>query len=353
MLSDARAHGKATLILRHQLFEAEYKGVFEPNNHLLALDQAGQPIPHTYLGRILNLDPETLPEAVREEPEDLDTGFLLYATPWHTNFQHFLTETFPKLEDYLEWVRVQGRSLPLLIPRFMMNGFVEELLQILGLTEALRLLESPAVYRVGTLISSSYVPNYDPPTAKMIAAFKRLNSASQPQCSAPGEEGARRIYLARDKAANLNRNNSNAGRMRVIANEAEIQQRLYGRGFQDVVMGNLGIPAKVQALAGAEYIVSPIGANLMNLLFLTPPLPKRIIILHSSYLSPHAIYFRDLFEAVYDARIAVELLEGPAEFESENSPYALDTEYVDSYLRSVCDPWSDRMFPPVSGSVPA
>lgn len=323
MSADPSLISDATLLLGPELFVANYKGVVEPRNQLLALDSDANPIPGTYLGRIERIS-TPLPDFPQDRRFHLEEGFLLYASPWHGNFQHFLTETFPKVVDYLEWIRIHDSVIPLLVPRFMLNGFVEELFQLLGLHEVIEVLEHPAIYLVDRLHSTGYVPNYDPLSESAVAAFKLLRDTAQEAYPIEHPAAPRRIYLARDRSGNAQRNNCNAGAGRVIRNEGELRALLDPFGFEDVFMGDLSIPGKVQALAGAESIASPIGANLMNLLFLTPPYPRRVIILHSTYLTVHALYFRDLLNAVYDGRIRVELMEGPGEAPTENSPYWLD-----------------------------
>ncbi len=344
MLADPVLYPDSTIILGQGLFVANYKGVVESNNRLLAVDQKGRPIPHTYLGRIENVRWKTSPEWLKRMIH-LDEGFLFYATPWHTNFQHFLTETFPKIVDYLECVRLHGRAVSLLVPRFMMNSFIQKVFRTLGLESRLTVLEEDRGYRVKALYSSSYVPNYDPPTAKMIAAFRLLRDSAQKAYPVSPPPRSRRIYLARDKSSNHAQNNSNAGAKRVITNENAVQGMLYEGGFEDVLMGSLRIGEKMQALAGAEIIVSPIGANLMNLLFLTPPYPRKVVILHSSYLAVHAIYFRDILDAVYDGRITVGFFEGPAEAQTENSPYELPAGEFEHFIRILLNAWGPRMFP--------
>jgi capsular polysaccharide biosynthesis protein len=344
MLADPVLVPDSTIILGPALFVANYKGIIEPNNRLLAVDRQGRPIPHTYLGNMERVCWEASP-GWSKRTLSLDEGFLFYATPWHANFQHFLTETFPKIVDYLEWVRLHGRAIPLLVPRFMINGFVQEVFRVHGLEARLTVLEEGRMYRVKALYSSSYVPNYDPPTEKMIAAFRLLRDSAQKAYPVTPPPRSRRIYLARDKFSNHAQNNSNAGAKRVITNENAVQGMLYGRGFEDVLMGSLRIGEKMQALAGAEIIVSPIGANLMNLLFLIPPYPRKVVILHSSYLAVHAIYFRDILEAVYDGRITVGFFEGPGEAQTENSPYELPAGEFEHFLRCMVNAWGPRMFP--------
>jgi capsular polysaccharide biosynthesis protein len=340
MPADPVLYPEATLHLGSQLFVSSYKGVVEPGNRLLALDRDGRPIPHTYLGTLEAMGP--LPAG---DPIAIEEGFLFYATPWHANFQHFLTETFPKVVDYLAWIRDHDRIIPLLLPRFVANAFVEELLALLNLTEVTFVLEDPATYRVARLYSSSYVPNYDPPTEKMIAAFRLLRDMAQAAHPPRLPQAPRRLYLARDASANLARNNSNAGAGRVIRNESEIRDLLRTQGFEEVFLGGCDLPGKVQALAGAECLVSPIGANLMNLLFLSPPYPRRTIILHSTFLAFHAAYFRELLDGVFEGRVAVETVEGPAESETENRPYRMEPEGFRHLLRGWTGPWGSRMFP--------
>jgi capsular polysaccharide biosynthesis protein len=333
----------ATIILGHQLFVSNYKGVIELDNHLLALDREGRPIPHTYLGAIQG-DSTPFPPSVSGCINGMDAGFLLYSTPWHTNFQHFLVETFPKIFDYLDWIRAHGRVIPLLMPHYMMNALVQEIVEILGLQDYITLLEGPSTTYVKELVSSSYVLNYDPPTPRLIRAFKQLRDATQKSYPLLSPDRPRKIYLARETSPNPAMNNSNAGTKRVITNEDVLKSMLHDRGFEDVFVGNLRIAEKTRTLAGAEVIVSPLGANLMNLLFLTPPYPRRVIILHSDHLKWHAMYQKELINQIYDGRIAVDTLGGAAEDETENSPFAIEPNSFRHLLRCLIDEWGSRMF---------
>lgn len=344
--ADARCYPNARLVVGHRLFTATYKGVREENNHLLALDAHSRPIPGTFLGEIEG--PSLFQDLDRAPGQTfyLDAGFLFYATPWHTNFQHFLTETFPKIVDYLALLQAQEPVLPLLVPHFLMNAFVGEVLDLLGLRDHVTLLEPEALYRVGRFYSSSYTPNYDPPAAKLILALRLLGDAARHHHPLERQDQPRRIYLGRDKQLNLSQNNANHGLKRIILNEADLVERLLARGFENVLMGNLGIGAKREALAGADIVVSPIGANLMNLLLLSPPYPRRVVILHSTTLAFHARYFRDLLEGLFEGKVPVDLFEGPAQTPEENSPYALDLSAFDDRLRSMLEGWGSRMFPP-------
>lgn len=343
--SGIRTHRYATVVLRDRLFTADYKGVVEPRNQLAALDYQWRPIPGTYLGRILPDPP--LPGSQELPPlEEIPAGFLFYATPWHTNFQHFLTETYPKVVDYRELAVRAWEGLPLLVPRFMLNGFVLDVLDLLGLTSRVRVLESPRTYVVGELHTSGYVPNFDPPGRKEMVAWKLLGARALEACRPEPPARARRVYLARESRPDPARNNSNAGALRVITNEPRIQDALRGRGFEDLLMAGLDIAGKTRALAGAEAIVSPLGANLMNLLFLTPPLPRKILILHSSTTEIHAAWFRGVLEVLFDGNVQVDTFGGPAAGEAENSPYALDAGAFDHFLDCHFNPWAPRMFPP-------
>lgn len=348
MKNDAKPHPmlypNASVMLGPRLFAATYKGVREEGNHLLALDEHRRPIPHTYLGEIEALPP--LSEFAATHPiHELDEGFLFYSTPWHTNFQHFLTETFPKVVDYLALIRERERAVPLLVPDFMHNAFVTEILGILGLKSSVVPLASPCLYRINHLYSSSYVPNYDPPTPGMIRAFRLLGDAVRATRRTNETPPSRRIYLGRDKSRNPNQNNANDGARRIVVNEAAIQRVLDDHGFETALLGSLNLPEKRAALAGAEILVSPIGANLMNLLFLSPPHPRRVIILHSSHLAFHARYFKELLHAVFAGSVPVDLFEGPSQRHEENSPYELDPWALECHLRSLLNDWGSRMFP--------
>lgn len=323
-------------------WQADLAGEPNSQNRLLALDQNRAPIPHTFWGRLVQPPPAdpaagfcaTLPEA-----------FLYYCGPSTFNFQHHLTELFPKLLDYIALVQELGRPIPLLMPRFQFNRFVAELLGIMGMAPFVTFLEEEeASYRVEKLYSSSYQRNFTV-HEKVLAAMSLLRSRLAevyPDELPAGEP--RRLYLGREKVADNLNNNCNSGGGRVFVNEDQVLSLLAGHGFETVLLASHSMHDKRRALSHADIIVSPIGANLMNLLFLTPPYPRMVIIIQSSRFNL-SDYFIWLFSSLYGDQIRFGAIQGDSHGDHENTPFSIDASALDAMLREGLD-YLAKLTPP-------
>ncbi len=303
-------------------------------NHILALDENNNPIPHTYLGNIIESNLQ-LSDAELENIHVHEEGFLFYSNPHTCNFQHFLTELFPKLIDYLDTMEGLGRSIPLIVPDYILNKFINELLEVMNLKDSVEIIGS-GVHFIKNLYSSSFVPNFHAAHPRLIRTFKLLHqrclekfpsSFTNTGTTTPPS----RTYLGRDKAGSSEYNNTNTGVKRVILNEDLMCQMLEKHGFATTVLGTCSLAEKKQKLENKEIIISPIGANLMNLVFLTPPYPKLILIIYSSNFRAYD-YFIDIFNQVYDRKISFGIFGGESTGPGDNSPFLVNIDQLEGFL---------------------
>lgn len=329
LVADPKLYLNAKVLLKAKAFTSLFEDT-RIENHLLALDQDNQIIPHTYLGMIESTNSAPFLELQLPE-KTCDSGFLFYANTWSGNFQHFLTELFPKVMDYVALMEEYPNQIPLLIPKTLYNNFVMDLLNLLKLGDNIIQLERNTVYGFKKLYSSSYIPNFKEVHAKLIAAFKFLRGKLPSMPDTANAQTKHRIYLARDSSRDDSYNNNNAGSARVILNEGELLNTLQLLGFGSCVLGTCSIAEKQSKLLGSEIVVSPIGANLFNLLFLSQPYPKTVVIIHSSTFKLQH-YFIDIFTQVYSGAITFRSFEGQSISREVNSPYTVNAAEFSSAL---------------------
>jgi len=206
---------------------------------------------------------------------------------------------------------------------------------MLDLSRDVLVLEPDCVWEVGMLYSSGFIPDYGGLSPKFILAFRLLRERLQLHRRLP-HGAARRLYLARNEGVRNGALNDNAaGASRVILNHAEVLQALEVYGFETVTLGASTLREKAARIAGAGVIVSPLGANLINCLFLSRPFPRTIVILHSDAYNRHG-YMAKLINRVLGARIRFRFVQGRAQEQGQvNSPWELDMGALASALRFV------------------
>ena len=333
--TDVRAYPGASVVLHPQALTADVRG-YALHSDVCAVDRESVPIPGTFRGE----RPVTAP--LPSGRIHLPAGFLFFANPWTVNYQHFFVELFPKLVDYLV-VRARSRDpVPLLVPASCDNLLSRELFELFGVSRDVTILEPEGAWEVGTLYSSGFIPDYGGVGPKLVLAFRMLRE----RLGLHRRLGAstRRLYLARDPApgANLERNDNAAGASRVIVNHDEVLKALGEHGFETVTLGANSLKEKVARIAGASVVVSPLGANLINCLFLSRPFPRTIVILHSDAYANHA-YMETLINRVLGARIRFRFVPGVASDPvAVNSPYVLDMDALAGVIRKYAPAPSGR-----------
>ena len=92
----------------------------------------------------------------------------------------------------------------------------------------------------------------------------------------------RRIYLKKDGRALHEYGNSETGEIRKILNEDILISELVKLDFVIVTLGDKLIKEKYELLKDAEYLITQIGANCMNLIFSNAP--KNIFLLSNDVI---------------------------------------------------------------------
>jgi capsular polysaccharide biosynthesis protein len=82
----------------------------------------------------------------------------------------------------------------------------------------------------------------------------------------PNTEGKRKVYLKRDSSPKID-----IGILRIIDNEQELIELLQSNGFEIITLGTKSITEKSNLLNDIDILISPWGANLMNLIFANSP----------------------------------------------------------------------------------
>ena len=231
----------------------------------------------------------------------VDTGYLLYSFNYEILYAHYMTQTIPKLYEYC----TKYSDHALLIPKSRYNNLCKEILSLLNITNIL-ILEDKKIYDVKNyVISTKFLA---PPSNFIQTHIDIYKKIRLPLNITTNNTPHRKIYLQRDSLANINFGNSNTGAMRQIINERVVIDELISLGFEIVTLGTKFITEKKELLCDAKIIITPIGANCMNLIFSNAP--KNIIYL-SNDKNFGFDYYTNLCKQVNNAEINTKNLISP------------------------------------------
>jgi hypothetical protein len=236
--------------------------------------------------------------SARWPDHDQASSFYLWTTSsWASNFEHLMSQYVPKLVDYWR-LREVYRGHPaaaappwLLLPTTATNSWVDQLVRALQLDSFVIPLEVPHDARY--LVRRLYVQrafSTDSVASSAILLYRRLREAIirlpggssplpliqlQSRSSAALGHGPRRIYLQRETSPSAAHNDAfsgsgssvHFGAWRNVANEDQLVSAMEGEGFVAIRLGRATLVEKAHALRDAESIVTPLGANAVNLLF--------------------------------------------------------------------------------------
>ncbi|MBW7467517.1 hypothetical protein ABID22_002970 [Pontibacter aydingkolensis] len=167
------------------------------------------------------------------------------------NYFHWMVDSLPRLHllekagwlNKIDWFVVPTQSLP----------FQKDTLRLLGINTT-KIVEGHSIghFQADTLFASTFVRNIEhiPSWACQFLRDKFLPTA-QKIINSP-----KRIYISRQDSD-----------VRNVANEPEVVELLNKYGFQPVVLSDFTFSEQVALFASAEFVVSPHGAGLTNLVF--------------------------------------------------------------------------------------
>ncbi|CAG9464236.1 unnamed protein product [Pedinophyceae sp. YPF-701] len=299
--------------------------------------------------------------------------FFLYTNQWALNYQHFLAELAPKLEVYLSVLYPRVR---LLIPPLLDTSLLREVLSTLGVdvgpaehtcgaTEEgacgpVPLAMCPEVrYKPDVLATASYSDIYDSDHSLKVRFLRRLRAAlGLPTAGAPSEPRAGRqaelagcssedgaaqprvVFLSRRDSAEIgaDRMGNAAGAARVVINRDALVDALEtatGGSLAVVELGKVSLQDKAGAVGCADILVTPFGANLMNLFFV--PQPRHVVVVVNTPYVPAIDWFRGVAAEVYadPQGTTMHAFEYPSEGDDKNAPYEVDVAQVVGHVEQL------------------
>jgi capsular polysaccharide biosynthesis protein len=175
----------------------------------------------------------------------------------------------------------------LLVPKHTHTQLQKDIFALLHIpTDRIQLLEEDQLYKIRYLYTrKQYETPPSPFTQDHIWIFKECRKG----LAIPDKPTTRRVYLQRDGRSNPATNNSEAGILRQIKNESELVKMLQDEfQFEVIQMGNKSVYEKAEALAGIDALITPLGANCMNLVFGQPP--NKVLLLSNATPIGHDYY---------------------------------------------------------------
>lgn len=240
------------------------------------------------------------------------------------NYQHFLIESLPKI--YL--ASILSDSIPIVVNDI---PFIREILSYLVPEKRLLYIQRRTVFcKCKKLhIIPSVGTNYDNLNNLQVSSLKKLRESV---LSKSQNSGA----IMNDIAYNARLKGNVIGSNRYIENFAQIETLLHKFSIPILDFGDLTLTEKCSMASLYKYQITPIGANLMNYIFVTRPMTL-FVIDHPHYND----YGLDFFRCVYQT------LELPIDFNilnitnckhdvvpDNNVPYLIDCVKLDHFL---CD----------------
>lgn len=189
--------------------------------------------------------------------------FALYY--WDTNYQHFIVETYPRIWIASHFARRYGLPIIVLDAPHIRELITLTMPDLVRHCEVIYVQKDEAVeVTQGCLWPSAIGQNMariTPAQAEALRSLRRHIVTAADTVDHVAPEG-RRVFLYRMNLA------SNTAGGRLMSNIDAFVEIVQKRGFSTVVLENKTLPQKRDALRGAGAVVSPAGANLINLLFL-------------------------------------------------------------------------------------
>lgn len=195
---------------------------------------------------------------------------VVLAHNFDSNYQHFLVETLPRL--YLLNL-MYNIDIPVIISK---SSFVREILSLMFPNIELLVVDDEKPFHVESLAvhMELFTRNLNSFHPTMISSLKLLKETGLSTLGCD-EQVRQSLYIGRK----LDPNNSGSGR--VMKNQNELIELLKACDVEDCYFEKMSIQDKARALHQAKFVVTPIGANIMNLIF-AEKVEKVIIISHKS-----------------------------------------------------------------------
>jgi hypothetical protein len=262
---------------------------------------------------------------------NVEEGYLYYSFQYQISFAHYLTQTLPLLVDFLQKASCTTK---LLVPAHTQTKLQKEILSLLHIPEErIQILEENQLYRIKYFYNRKlYETPPNPFTQDHIWIFNELRKGLN-IVETPKEKN---VYLRRDGRANPDTNNSESGSLRQIKNESDLIYMLQTEfDFEVITLGDKCLQEKTDCLAGIRLLVTPLGANCMNLVFAKAP---SYVLLLSNDRPIGNDYYIPLASVVNQTNIPFTLYTYPIVEHSDplnrwNGSFYVDIDQVREYIK--------------------
>ena len=260
-----------------------------------------------------------------------EDSFLYYGFWFQVSFSHYMSQTLPKLLYY-------NKNDLLVIPRSTYTMLCREILNTLGIKEdKIFILEDNVKYIFKNLKTSHH--EYHGPGGTIYPDMFSICSLLRENLNiSQNSNKYRKVYLKRDGVPNEKFGNMEIGHYRKITNESELISYLESFGFEIINLGDKNFSEKVKLLKDINILITPLGANCMNLIFSN--CPNNILMLSNDRpIGPD--YFINLCSTLNNSSINNKILTYPSINSNEdpknstNSPYTVDINDIKKYLESI------------------
>lgn len=265
---------------------------------------------------------------------DIDKGYLFYSFRYQISFAHFITQTVPKLKDYIE----NYKDYKLLIPEQHYNIITKNILSLCNINQdMIVILKDKTIYNISKFKKGNYYLSLpDNFTNDHIYVYNRIRNGLfiNNNLNTP----FKKIYLKRDGKPNSNYGNSETGITRYIRNENELIEKLKFEGFEIIILGDKDIYEKRDLLKNAKIVITQIGANCINFLF--SEYIENFIFLSNSFPLGYD-WYKNILTELNNKSSNTYLLEYTCDrsvidhTNIMNSPYSVDIDSIISILNNI------------------
>jgi len=262
----------------------------------------------------------------------LENGFLFYSFSYEISFAHYITQTVPKLYEYIN----SYSNYKLLIPKKKYNNLCKDILKLLNINdENIYILEDETIYIINDYVNSNiYHAPPDNFTYNHLWIYKKIR---EPLNIVPNNNPYKKIYLKRDGISNNNFGNSEIGIKRQIINENELMSHLIKMNFEIIHLGDKFISEKKEFLENSKIIITPLGANCLNLIFSNAP--KHIIMLGNHNIFGYE-YYTSLCEVLNNEKINRKFIQNDTVYNNDetnewNGAFYVNIDQINDYLKSI------------------
>jgi hypothetical protein len=251
----------------------------------------------------------------------------LASNSWDRNYQHFLIDTLPKIE-FLD--AHLSSDVAICVSD---TSFSREISEI-AYPKRRFIYLSPQDVVIADNIAwgiSSLAANMSPVTdvcSKALAKLRGLVLKNSHDTNPPQTSASPRAYISRRSF------HENVGNSRVLLNDSDLAYLLGKHNFLSITFEGLSLGEKALLLSGRKLFISPVGANLMNLLFCHDPYHLSVI-MHPVVLR-HLSWFSDTLRKSGSPLLSCEMwdyaIRAFDRSPSDQHPYFVDIPRIEKHL---------------------